>query len=109
MKSANKKRWERIESGIDKIMEGKRLTKPEAGALAIYACIEWGSHPGQYLEGSFPEAYGYLPGIDAALLSDSRNVDWMGVKPSKIDEINHKMFSEMANSFYWKQRERFLG
>ena len=109
MKKVHEIRKAQCHSAIDKIFEGKRLTNAEAGALAIHSVLEFGLMPGQMEDENFPHAYGYVPGIDAAALADSRRVDWGDMGPSKIDVANHVKFVTYANNFYWSLREKYFG
>lgn len=105
---ANQKRQNDWDTGITRILEGKRITKAQARALAVYAVIDFGSFPGQVCATSFPAGYYYLGGLDVQLLIDDRSRTSEGLKLEKNDLENHKRFVEAANQFFWELRDRYF-
>jgi len=109
MKKIHQTRNAQYDSAINKVLEGKTLTNPEAEALAIRAVVEFGAMPGQIGERDFPSVYGYVEGVDAAALGDNRRPDWGDIEPSQVDVENHEKVVTYANNFYWSLRERYFG
>ena len=109
MKKVHQVRNASYDSAINKVFEGKTLTKFEAETLAIRAVMEWGAMPGQIGEQDFPSVYGYVPGVDAAALGDNRRPDWGDIEPSQVDVENHEKVVTHANIFYWSLREKYFG
>ena len=92
-------------SAVQKIVQGKKITKAEAQSLAINSLIEFGCIAGQFEERDFPSAYDYCPDLNAEGLYD-RMPD---SGPSETDLENHAKFVNCVNDFYWSMKCKFFG